>query len=623
MGMSSSQARLLSLTARQHNIELKTQRLQADKLRMANESDYAYKTYLNALNATKTNALITLEDGTIGDTLLTANKIFTYDTLSKQYSLKTQDGKTLVSSTQNNAYKSTASLSEFLNHFGLISDVEYTVPNIIKNPDYENAVKDWEKDHADWEIDHENWQNEKEQWIEDYEYWEDVEYPTWEAKEPDPNDPKYYNTTENLGDKFIQAGSSCYNSAKTGDAGCYLHILAHIIDYSEGKGYSSTSSNYVDSSWYDGTKNNYTTSTGNSFTITSSDITGAGMHSGSTNGETNASIMADVSKKIDDEETYKVAVQAGETCDVTESSSIGEKLLSKWNPDGTVKSIKQWAIDLAYLCDGITNRYDPQYLHLGITKEQMIQSVIDFQEGLAGSMSFNQTLYDQDLKAWKASEPQAPTLREEPIEPQLEDYINGIPPEIDLGDKTIQTTTFTNKNEAQWYINQWYKMEGIDEIPEIKDEKVFDTTSNKYIHIYSIENVNKSNTTYTTNEYLGTDENENYVVLQDDMLDNNVWLHNVLNEGFVQIQVFDDYTNKFIDTSTTVDTRLEVIPDEEEIKKAEATYEARLKEINRKESRTDEELSKLEAERTAIKTQQDDLKKIIQDNVDLSFKLFS
>ena len=617
MGMSSSQARLLSLTARQHNIELKTQRLQADKLRMANESDYAYKTYLNALNATKTNALITLEDGTIGDTLLTANKIFTYDTLSKQYSLKTQDGKTLVSSTQNNAYKSTASLSEFLNHFGLISDVEYTVPNIIKNPDYENAVKDWEKDHADWEIDHENWQNEKEQWIEDYEYWEDVEYPGWQAKEPDPNDPKYYNTTENLGDKFLEAGSSCYTSALGGSLGCYQHILAHILDYSEGKGYTSSESDMINDGWYNGTKNTYTTSTGDSITIDKTqDIAWAGMHNDTlTTGESNAAIMAEISKKIDDENTFKVAVQTGETCDVTETSSKGEKLLSKWNPDGTLKSIKQWAKDLFYLCDNYTTE--------GITKQEVINSVTDFQEGLAGSMSFNQTLYDQDHIAWKASEPQAPTLREEPIEPQLEDYINGIPPEIDLGDKTIQTTTFTNKNEAQWYINQWYKMEGIDEIPEIKDEKVFDTTSNKYIHIYSIENVNKSNTTYTTNEYLGTDENENYVVLQDDMLDNNVWLHNVLNEGFVQIQVFDDYTNKFIDTSTTVDTRLEVIPDEEEIKKAEATYEARLKEINRKESRTDEELSKLEAERTAIKTQQDDLKKIIQDNVDLSFKLFS
>lgn len=53
MGMSSSQARLLTLTARQHSIEYKAQRLQAEKLRLANESDRVYDAYLDALDAKK------------------------------------------------------------------------------------------------------------------------------------------------------------------------------------------------------------------------------------------------------------------------------------------------------------------------------------------------------------------------------------------------------------------------------------------------------------------------------------------------------------------------------------------------------------------------------------------
>ena len=53
MGMSASQARLLSLTARQHDVELRAQKLQADKLRLAADSDRVYLTYLNALNARK------------------------------------------------------------------------------------------------------------------------------------------------------------------------------------------------------------------------------------------------------------------------------------------------------------------------------------------------------------------------------------------------------------------------------------------------------------------------------------------------------------------------------------------------------------------------------------------
>ena len=58
MGMSSSQARLLSLTARQHNVEYRAQKLQAEKLQMANDSDRVYNTYLNALNATKIQARV-------------------------------------------------------------------------------------------------------------------------------------------------------------------------------------------------------------------------------------------------------------------------------------------------------------------------------------------------------------------------------------------------------------------------------------------------------------------------------------------------------------------------------------------------------------------------------------
>ena len=50
MGLSSSQARLLSLTGRMHDIEYKAQHLEAQKLQMANESAHVYKEYENALN---------------------------------------------------------------------------------------------------------------------------------------------------------------------------------------------------------------------------------------------------------------------------------------------------------------------------------------------------------------------------------------------------------------------------------------------------------------------------------------------------------------------------------------------------------------------------------------------
>ncbi len=53
MGLSSSQARLLNLTARMHDIEYKAQNLEAQKLQMANESTQVYKEYEDALNKQK------------------------------------------------------------------------------------------------------------------------------------------------------------------------------------------------------------------------------------------------------------------------------------------------------------------------------------------------------------------------------------------------------------------------------------------------------------------------------------------------------------------------------------------------------------------------------------------
>ncbi len=53
MGMSASQLRLLSITARMHDVELKAQRIQSEKLALATQEDAAYEKYCNALDATK------------------------------------------------------------------------------------------------------------------------------------------------------------------------------------------------------------------------------------------------------------------------------------------------------------------------------------------------------------------------------------------------------------------------------------------------------------------------------------------------------------------------------------------------------------------------------------------
>ena len=63
MGLAASQARLLSLTARMHDIEYKAQKLEAQKLQMANQSQHVYQEYEDALNMQKIQYKIIGSDG--------------------------------------------------------------------------------------------------------------------------------------------------------------------------------------------------------------------------------------------------------------------------------------------------------------------------------------------------------------------------------------------------------------------------------------------------------------------------------------------------------------------------------------------------------------------------------
>lgn len=52
MGMAASQARLLTITARMHDVEYEAQSIQNAKIQLANQSDQVYQEYLEALDAT-------------------------------------------------------------------------------------------------------------------------------------------------------------------------------------------------------------------------------------------------------------------------------------------------------------------------------------------------------------------------------------------------------------------------------------------------------------------------------------------------------------------------------------------------------------------------------------------
>lgn len=81
---------------------------------------------------------------------------------------------------------------------------------------------------------------------------------------------------------------------------------------------------------------------------------------------------------------------------------------------------------------------------------------------------------------------------------------------------------------------------------------------------------------------------------------------------------FGDY-----ETSVAINTGLREVQDESLLRKAEAQYEANMKKIDMKDRKFDQDLAALDAERNAVSSEMETLKKVANDNVDRTFKIFS
>ncbi|MCQ2754166.1 MAG: hypothetical protein MJ231_03860 [bacterium] len=105
------------------------------------------------------------------------------------------------------------------------------------------------------------------------------------------------------------------------------------------------------------------------------------------------------------------------------------------------------------------------------------------------------------------------------------------------------------------------------------------------------------------------------------------WFKNRLDSGRATLLEFNDRGTKkgWMDTSvnSTINPNFLIeTDDDEKAKKAEVEYEHEVKVLDRKDKQYDNELSKLETERTAIKTEMDSIKQVKDDNIDRTFGIF-
>ncbi len=335
---------------------------------------------------------------------------------------------------------------------------------------------------------------------------------------------------------------SCYDKALNGDSGCYLHVLAHLVDYTGGSS-SSTAT--------------YTTSSGDTFSFGGSFISGSFIES---NGLSASFVplskeLSTSGKKCDGEDDLDAG---GKVNKLAEAIASGDQAqIEKWtlqsdyiaNGDGTysLKTLKQKAIDLAYMLQkGLLSTIpDPT-----TGKSEMWYSLVNFTDG--------------DMKKLTSTPPI------EPVKPTIEEPVMDLaapqPPEM-----PEYTDKIYDKPLAQWYTNLWYIMDGnstSDEIYSIYDEQAeFD--------YFTVPNVPKTS----------TPDNNNYIIMPEEQAGNADWLQFAINNGLVRLSqaTLKNDTNstniRWEGTEYSSTSDIYESQDETKIAKAEAEYQKTLTEI--------------------------------------------
>ncbi len=640
MGMAAGQARLLSITARLTDNELRSQTITNSKLRLADKSSEASQEYMDALNSTQLMFSTYNDNGELSYQSLTANTLLTYSDLKNQYSLVNSSGQIMLNGSDIKKYEASNSLAEFLYSYGIpevdnpkypealmgiygkstVDDGSYLYEKLYdeENPlqwnDYFSAMTDTDianlqtilsKDPTDvTEADAQQVTNVVNNWktqvtgnslFNDYSnmggtfgaYVNELLNPP-SVQFPNEDDYRSDEGTQ-LAQDFDIASKPCYQNAIDRDSeGCYLHVLAHLLDLDQ----SDVNDSYlgdptVSSSW----GQTYTTTVGGKTITTSSHyISGSAIQ---TAGLTDS--MAPVSEFLckdedGDGQADVLAPATGPT--ITESSTLVDKLLSNYKIDSNgnmvQKTFKEKVIDLFYVVD---NYNDPDLKKAdgtNYTYDDLKVYLQNFQTDIMVTLNQVTPDYYDAIKEWQ--DQMSRWLKN--VGDLKANYVASL--------DTIPDKTIPDETDAryQWYVNLYYRMGG-----------------------------------GATNDD-GTKNANNYKELDENLINNAEWLQFALENGILtmeQASYSEKGSEKYpeigtYDWTSIIYTNASDIKSQENetaIAVAEVKYKNAMTEIENQDKKYDQDLKKLDSEHSALQTEYDSIKSVIDKNVERSFKAFS
>ena len=223
MGLSASQAKLLSITSRISDNELRSQTITSAKMALANQSTAASKDYVNALNTTKLTYSTYDLNGNKAYVNLTGSQLSQYAPLKNQYALINNKGQVLVSETDAKNYDDSADMEEFLAKYG-IEKTDSGKTQTVTNPEYQPAYEKWKAAHDEWI------KNEPDKQIK---VGEKEKTPAWDETVSEAWTERVHKSE--VYQQVMQTG--CMSGALD-NTNCYMHVLASLL----GKGHYTTSS---------------------------------------------------------------------------------------------------------------------------------------------------------------------------------------------------------------------------------------------------------------------------------------------------------------------------------------------------------------------------------------------
>ena len=631
MGLSASQARLLSLTSRISQNELRAEQVTRSKQALAQETADLTKKYVNSLNANELTYAIYDQDGEKTCMELTGAALSQYAPLKNQYALVNAHGQVLVSELDAGNYEKSADINEFLACYGIdpIPTGEY---KRVKNPDYDAAYEEWQKSHGGGPTSDDEWEKAHDEW--------EIEHGEWESSEPNPDDywiddpngePGKTKNNWDLFERFVEgAEGGCFTITTNPCSGSHTAVV-HFFDVMEHLLEPGT----------------HTTSSGETFEIyfapSGGDTPGnqwweeGSQREDIDNFGGSPGLMAEIREAMKGKHACGHNHESGEApeyidcptswggcggqheidCNCDERCN-GDQLLVDKLEDLFYDFYKKYRWDNKWQGDLETEEFyddDPNTINDPEALELYRRYMHFFFHDLKGAMEeevedepekiFDEEGYDKDHGEWENSEPEEPQ-KPEPSGSSEEEEFN-VPEYIDK-----EIMTYNDNDEAQWYVNLWHRMNG-----ESQEKDGYTTAQ------YG-----------TTNAISGTFTNQKrWDILEDGLMNNAKWLKYALETCAVTIErvEFADpndmgtgirktkwnsiiYTNA-IDIGTQTNQKIAA--------KNEAEFDRKQKALNAKDKQYDSILKLLDTEHNTLLQEYETAKSAVTKNTERTLKLYS